>query len=700
MRRSSLLLLTALVLSVAPLHGQHSKVFEPVDLANLKQVTEPEISPDGKQIVYVVTTPVAAGKHKDAHLWIVSTDAPGQARPFVYSSAADTSPQWSPDGNFVAFLSDRTNPIGSGAAVPFHFSILNAKARGDLSSFNDPKEKKPAAATMQLWEIPLHGGEAIPLTNIPGGIKSFRWSKDGKWIAFVRTDQDTKEEHDRKEKKDDQVVVDQDYKYDRLWLYDVAHHEARLLTTADINIDDFDWSPDGTQLVARVSPTPRINDYWRISKVVLLNRQTGAVVKTLEQHAGYMAVRWSPDGTKIAFSKMTPLGITDLHVIYSLASGKEITVEHAFPGTVSRMTWAPDSRKLYLQGILQAHTVVDQTDAASGISTPLPAITTSNEYGRLTVSRDGNTVAFVGRTTTHPDEVWEFAHGQSKVLTETNPQVKDMALGTEKQIQWKSSKDGRTIYGVLLLPPGYQPGKAYKTVVHIHGGPEEAWTVGWHGSWYDYGAMLASHGYVVLLPNPRGSDGQGPAFTEANYQGWGDGDFQDIMDGMDLLVAQGISDPKKLVVGGWSYGGFMTAWTATHTNRFRAAMVGAGVTDLFSMATTTDISPSFEQGYFGDLATNSKLYDEHSPVRYLTQCHTPVLVLHGEADPRVPISQGEEFYNGLRFLGKDAVMVKYPREPHIFTEREHQIDSLQRMLAWYDQHLHPRTATSHREKGN
>ena len=131
----------------------------------------------------------------------------------------------------------------------------------------------------------------------------------------------------------------------------------------------------------------------------------------------------------------------------------------------------------------------------------------------------------------------------------------------------------------------------------------------------------------------------------------------------------------------------MTAWTATHTDRFKAAMVGAGVTDLFSMATTTDISPSFEGGYFGDLATNSKLYDAHSPVRYLSQCHTPVLVLHGEADPRVPISQGEEFYNGLRFLGRDTIMVRYPREPHIFTEREHQIDSLQRILAWYDSHL-------------
>jgi dipeptidyl aminopeptidase/acylaminoacyl peptidase len=191
----------------------------------------------------------------------------------------------------------------------------------------------------------------------------------------------------------------------------------------------------------------------------------------------------------------------------------------------------------------------------------------------------------------------------------------------------------------------------------------------------------------VLLPNPRGSDGQGPAFTEANFQAWGGEDFADIMAGVDSLIAQGITDPDRMAIGGWSFGGFMTAWAVTHTDRFKAGMVGAGVTDLYSMATTTDISPSFSQSYMGPLATNAEIYDRNSPVRYLDQCHTPVLVLHGEADPRVPISQGQEFYHGLRFLGKEAEMVTYPREPHIFTEREHQIDSLTRVLAWYDTHL-------------
>jgi dipeptidyl aminopeptidase/acylaminoacyl peptidase len=287
----------------------------------------------------------------------------------------------------------------------------------------------------------------------------------------------------------------------------------------------------------------------------------------------------------------------------------------------------------------------------------------------------------------HPDEVYAISGGQERILTNTNPQSKTWKLGTAEERSWKSSKDGKTIHGVLLLPAGYEKGKRYKTIVHIHGGPEEAWSAGFHGSWYDWGSILASHGYAVLLPNPRGSDGAGTAFSEANYRDWGIGDFQDIMDGIDMLVSQGIADEGHLGVGGWSFGGFMTSWTVTHTDRFKAAIVGAAVTDLFTMATTSDIDPSYLDGYYGDLASNRKLYDEHSPVRFLEHCHTPTLVIHGEADVRVPVSQGQEFYYGLRFLGRETQMVRYPREPHIFREMEHQRDSLERMLRWYDAHI-------------
>jgi dipeptidyl aminopeptidase/acylaminoacyl peptidase len=676
---------------IVPMRSAAQKTtIQPSDIANLKRVGPPRISPDGSLVVYAVDTPVASGKHRDAHIWLAQTGEPGTARPFAYSASAEDSPDWSPDGTHIAFLSDRPNPLAEGVNSPFQFSVAPGTDRKDLATPKKdetaPKDESSASKpAMQLWWIALNGGEAEPLTNLPGSIRSFKWSPDGKSIAFIRTDTDTPEERDRKAAKNDQNLIDREYHYDRLWIYDLQARQARLLTSQDENVDSIDWSPDGSVIVARVSPTPRIDDYWRVSKVVLLDTRTGAITRTIEEHSGYASPSFSHDGSRIAFSRFTQRGITDEHFVEKLSDGSILRLEDKLPGTIAHMLWAGPGSRLIVGEYVGAHTESVAIDAVSFAVNPLPGLSVNTEED-FHASRDGQTLAFLGDTPAAPPEVYIWKNGSSQAVTSTNTQVLEWSIGTQREISWKNPSDHRTIYGVVVLPPGYQPGTRYKTVVHVHGGPEEAWTVGFNGNWYNYATMLASHGYVVLLANPRGSDGQGPAFTEANFQNWGGSDFADIMAGVDSLIEQGIADPNRMVIGGWSFGGFMTAWTVTHTDRFKAGMVGAGVTDLFSMATTTDISPSFEQGYFGSLAANPAAYDQDSPVRYLDHCHTPVLVLHGEADVRVPMSQGQEFYHGLRFMGKEAVMVTYPREPHIFTEREHQIDSLTRILAWYDAH--------------
>ena len=687
MRRMVLLLVLFLATGSAVLHAAGHKTVDPIDLVNLKQVGDAQVAPDGSVIAYVVTTPAPASEHPHAHIWLVPTDGSTAAHAFTLSSGSDTHPRFSPDSKSLAFLSDRENPLAKDKG--FHFSIVGAEDRHDLFQRDkDTAVKADSKPESQIWVISLAGGEATPLTDIPGGVKTFKWSKDGQSLGFIRKDQDTKEEEERTKRKDDRIEVDRNYKFDRLWIYNFATQQARLVTKADSNIDDFDWSPDGARFVARVSPTPRIDDYWRVSKIVTIDGTTGAVEKTLEQNAAPLPVRWSSQANELAFGKSSLKTITGSYVLYNLETGRETPVGASFPASILDMEWNPDGRGLIAAAVQGTHPVFLRIDAESRSMSKIEGIPGPfGWFDSFSVSNNGQKVAYTAEAPNHPEEVYLLANGQSRMLTDTNPQVADWSLGTSEDLSWHSSKDGRLIYGVVLFPPDYRKGQRYKTIVHLHGGPEEAWYSGFHGSWYDWGAVLASHGYVVLLPNPRGSDGQGEEFTEANYRDWGSGDYHDVMDGVDLLISQGIADPDRLGIGGWSYGGFMTSWSITHTDRFKAAVVGAGVTDLYTMATTTDIAPSYLRGYFGDLPGNAKLYEEHSPVRYLDDCHTPTLVLHGEADVRVPVSQGEEFYYGLRFRGRDTLMVRYPREPHIFTEMEHKRDSLERMLKWYDSHL-------------
>lgn len=709
MRRAHLFAVTGLFASTLAIAQKH--VVQPADIAGMKRIETPKISPDGRLVAYTVVTPTPAGEPRNEHIWLVATDGSAPARLFVAGSGTDSAPAWSPDGRSIAFLSDRANPLASGGS-PYHFSLAPGSYRADIPKelINRPltvsaqtshpetpsqKDEQPLPPATppaseednkgaQLWVIDLDGGEARPLTNMPGGIKAFKWSNDGKSIAFIRTDTDTPEESARKKKKDDREVVDGEYHYDRLWIYDIQNHQARLISRQDANVDAIDWSPDGSSIVARVSPTPRIDDYWRVSVVEVFSASSGSITQVIEKTSGYQEPVYSPDGKSIAYSRFTQKRVTDEHFVRNLATGKDIRLEDKLDGTVAEVRWVEGNR-LLVNAYVHAHTEAHIFDPATLTATMLPGLTPTALD--LDATKDGSTFAFLSETPSQPAEVSVWRGGGATLLTSTNPQTRDWALGDEREVQWTNPKDHRTIYGVLTLPPGYTPGKRYKTAIHIHGGPEEAFTVGFNANWYNYAVLLASQGYVVLQPNYRGSAGQHIDFTEANYQDAGNGDFADVMAGVDWLIQQGMADPERMVIAGWSYGGFMTSWAVTHTDRFKAAMAGAAVTDMFSMATTTDIAPSYLDALMGVYAHNYNDLDRHSPVRFAANCHTPTLVLHGGADVRVPLGQGQEFYYALRFLGREAAMVVYPREPHIFREPEHQIDSLTRELDWFTQHL-------------
>lgn len=639
----------------------------PEEIVDLRGVNDPQISPDGKRVAFVVTepgTPDHPENPRNQDIWMVATDGKTPPHKYVTSKKSENTPRWSPDGHWLTFLSDRGEGNGEG---------------------NKGEPPKP-----QVWIMPTDGGEAQPLTSLKGGVVGYTWSRDGKTIAVLSPDAATPEEEARKKKREDRLVVDHEKKLTRLYLSDVASREVKLITKQDFNVNDVEWSPDSHELAVVVSTTPDLDQQYWHSRLLVVNR-IGEMVRTLSERSGGVNWGYSPDGKWIAFSERTPSEIASYLSIVPAAGGEVKPLDAEFPGSIYGAKWAPDSKYLIVESIEGSRTFISGFD--STVKRAKKMFEVQIEAGRdhgFSLDADGSTIAFLEQKPDAPTDVWviDEVRQQQLQLTHMNPQAENWELGTVEEVSWKSKKDGKTIFGVLIKPPDYDANKRYPTIVQVHGGPKWAWWMGWHGSWHEWGQMLATQGYVVLLPNPRGSDGQGIAFSEANRDDWGGGDWVDIQSGVDDLIDKKISDPERLGIGGWSYGGFMTSWAVTQTQRFKAAVVGAGVTNLFSFNGTTDVTPSFLKTYFLDLPFNRRdAYERHSPMTFVKNVKTPTLIVHGAVDERVPLGQGQEFYQALKQTGVETEMVIYPRQHHGFQERAHQIDLLRRILAWYKKHV-------------
>lgn len=638
------------------------KNIEPADIVDLRLVSEPQISPDGRQVVYTVTRRIPGADHDETGIWLVPADASRPERPLVLGTPSADRARWAPDGRRIAFLSDRENPL----------SKKDAAAVGDRLH--------------QLWILSLEGGEAQPVTGVDGDIAEFRWSPDGQRIAFLLADRPTQPERERIARKQDAIEVDAHPRPQRVWIYDFRKQSTEVISPPDLHVSMLEWSPDGTRLALRTARTPDINAHWYRSSIAILEVDSRRVSAMLTEQAAAASPVWSPDGQRIAFSEIFRDGIGVQPRIYDLRAGKSKACAEDYPALLSDMQWSKDGRSLFVHTFEKTRTGFARLDPASCAVTHIADAFFMGPYG-FSLSADGATFAYVGNSSQQPTEVWVMRGKSQRAVTNTNPQTSRWNLGAAREISWVSTRDGKTIYGILVTPPNYIAGTPVKAVVQIHGGPEWAWWSGWYGSsWHEWAQMLASHGYAVLMPNPRGSDGQGLEFARAVKGDWGGADFQDVLDGVDTLIKQRVIDAAHLGIGGWSYGGFMSAWAVTHTDRFKAAVVGAAPVDLSSMTLTTD-TPDFVPGYFGDVIANHAAYEAHSAIRMIDRVHTPVLILHGEQDTRVPISQGRQFYIGLRELGRDVQMVTYPREPHWIHEYEHEKDILTRVLSWFDSHL-------------
>jgi dipeptidyl aminopeptidase/acylaminoacyl peptidase len=628
------------------------------DYATMPQFASPRWSPDGKRIAYVVTRADLEKSAYDSDVWLIDADGRND-RQLTRSKSADFRPRWSPDGSTIAFLSDRDGN-------------------------ND------------LYVLPVAGGEARSLVNAPTPIREFEWSADGTRIAFTRLDELTAEERRRAEEKDDARVIGEGRQHLHLHVIDVASGEVRRLTSGTFSIPTFSWSPDGRSIAFDRAPGPGLDDLFR-TDIYAVDVGNGEIRPIIVRPGSDRGPVYSPDGKWIAFTTWD--GVHDWLVEHEVhvapaSGGSSREVSQSYGRTPEAIQWSDDSRTLWIEGAWNTTTQLYRVNVDGSGWTDVTRF--DGVIGDAHVR--GDRAVFIRQSLTEPPELYV---GTTRI-TNHNAAYRNRALGVTRLLRWKNPKDGLEIEGLLTLPLGYRGGRV-PLITFVHGGPASRFDQAFLGYLATIYApqVLASRGFAVLRPNPRGTGGYGVAFRQANRNDWGGMDWIDVNAGIDTVIADGIADPQRLGLMGWSYGGFLASWAIGHSDRFRAISVGAAVTDLLSFHGTADIR-DFLPHYFDQRPTPETTLDEmrhaplslehlraHSPLWHLKKTRAKVLIQHGEADDRVPLSQGTMLYRMLDELGVDVTMVVYPRTGHLPREPKLRMDLMRRNVELFGAAIAP-----------
>lgn len=639
-------------------------------MMQVKQVGSVQVAPDGKHVVFTVRSAVTEGAKSEylSHIHLTRADGSDPIQ-LTQGEFSCEQPRWAPDGKTIGFLSRRQGK-------------------------------------RNIWLIAPGGGEARRLTDVASGVTSFQWSPDGKTIAFTAMDAPTPEEEKATREKNDARVVDENIKMSRLYL--VASDGTgtpKLLTKGDYSVGSesgvdrrggYDWSPDSKTIVFSHARTPRPDD-WPSADLSLVDVTSGTVKPLVQTRAAEFSPLFSPDGKSIAYvaSDNPPTwgGDATVHVIPATGgTARQLAETFDRWGRYSELVgWSADGKRLFFteaRGTAVRLSALPLQGAAEEIGKADGVLA-----GGVHLNATRTAFGFGWEATEKPPEAFvsSVERWQPTQVSRANKDLPEVPLGRTEVLRWKSP-DGLEVEGLLTYPSGYEKGKRYPLLLVIHGGPMGVFTQSYTASAGLYPvAAFAARGYLVLRPNPRGSSGYGKKFRYANYGDWGGGDFKDLMAGVDLLIDKGLADSDRLGVMGWSYGGFMTSWTVTQTKRFKAASVGAGVTNLMSFTGTADI-PGFLPDYFGGEPWDKlDAYRAHSAMFQVKGVTTPTLIQHGERDDRVPLSQGQEFYNALKRQGCTVKMVVYPRTPHGIQEPKLLLDCMNRNLDWFDKYLRGKT---------
>lgn len=652
MHRSFLILVAALLLPAALVQANPLSLEQ---IAALRSVTELAIRPDGTGVAYVRSVPRDLKREPDGPAWseLHLVDAQGVSRPFITGAVSVRSIDWTPDGRIISFLSQR----------------------GDDD-------------TTRLYGIPVDGGEARVLASLETDLHGYSFSPDGRRVAVLAFEPEDPALKREREQGFSQVIYEEGLRARRVWIIDLEHEDAQpRMLAIDGSVQDVAWSPAGDRLAVKVTPNELVDDTLVFARIRIVDLD-GTELGRIETPGKLGAMAWSPRGDYLGFIGTNFVSDSrEGRLMVAGPSGGEFSdLIPGLEGHIWHLDWIGRDRIVFLSqegtGVRLATIRADGRDQKTLLADgPI--------FNGLSVSRGGE-IALVGSTPAHPAELFRLQGRAARRLTDSNPWLAEVSLARQDVIRY-TARDGLEIEGILVWPLDYREGERYPLILTVHGGPEAHYSNGWLSSYSAPAQHAAGEGYFTFFPNYRGSTGRGVEFTQLSFGRPAMEEFDDLIDGVDALIERGLVDPQRVGITGGSYGGYATAWGATvYSERFAAAVMNVGLSNQIAAFGTSDIPWEFRLVHLGKWPWEDwALFQQASPLYHVDKARTPILILHGDADPRVDPTQSRMLYRFLKLIegGPPVRLVLYPGEGHGNRRAASRYDYSLRLMRWMNHYL-------------